>query len=124
MAARLPPPDDCELLLSVTIYPILIAVMVLSFELPVKLNFMTLVVAVSHRHEIFMLEAGAVRKPDREIVVKLPALKLTPRPESMTVVPSHNLHKIRLAAAVSPTVTLPLANHVPDEPCATLGPSK
>src|SRR5882724_4815858 len=45
-------------------------------------------------------------------------------PEAITVVPSHNLTVIFAAPAVSVTKIDPEANHVPDDPCATLGPSK
>jgi hypothetical protein len=71
-----------------------------------------------------MLPAGAAIWPDIGTVCVLLAISVEKDAELITVVPSHNLMLNVAAPAVSLMVTCPLANHVPDVPCATLGPSK
>ena len=73
---------------------------------------------------ILMLATGDVINPD-----KLPELGTVAVVEiinellAMTVDPSHSLQSICDTPAESTAVIVPEANHVPDVPCAILGPS-
>ena len=71
-----------------------------------------------------ILPAGEAIYPDSVTEPKLPFVTEREVLES-TVEPSHNLTlNVRGVAAPGVKVTTPLANHVPDVPCATIGPSK
>src|SRR5438046_2516588 len=98
--------------------------MVLSFCAPSSLNRINPVVAVESRQSIRKFPTGDARKPERLMA----CVKLDPPVAAWAVaimeVPSHSLQNILAATAVSTTVTVPDANQVPDEPCATVGPVK
>lgn len=72
---------------------------------------------------ILMLPDGFAMNPLKEHVSIDWVLSDTNSVLAITVVPSHSLTR-KTAVLASCTVTVPDANHVPDVPCATLGPSK
>ena len=76
-------------------------------------------------HEIRMLAAGDARTPDNVNAVSTPPedARLPADADAITVVPSHNLHANK-SVLLDAKVTVPDANHVPEVPCAVLGPSK
>lgn len=98
-------------------------VKVLSFDDPVLLNSIFPVVALRSLQEILMLAAGDARTPLRLTLTTPVAVWVEVATLSMTVVPSHSL-QLNTELAASFSVTVPLANQVPDVPCAVLGPSK
>jgi hypothetical protein len=72
---------------------------------------------------IFMFADGDTIKPDSDIDIGFDAELIVKRDEAMIVVPSQSLHPIFAVPAVSVSVTVPDANHVPG-PVVILGPSK
>jgi hypothetical protein len=98
--------------------------MVLSFELPVALNNITPLVDVESLTLILRLAAGEVIKPDNDIHLILFTASSLIAAEAITVVPSHSLTNQSAGPALSLKVTVPETHHVPEVPCATLGPSK
>ena len=74
--------------------------------------------------EMRKFPAGVARNPDREEVIGVFAPSVVQVDDAISVVPSHSFALNVDAAAVSLTVTVPLANQMPTLPCATLGPSK
>ena len=74
--------------------------------------------------EMRILLDGEVINPDRVTLVVNPADATLLSPDAITVVPSHSLHWICTGLAVSVAVIVPDTNHVPDDPCAMVGPSK
>lgn len=95
-----------------------------SFDNPVALDWIWPLVDVASSQEIRIFAAGEARKPDKEIVVETFMATDLEDPAAMMVVPSHSLHWNVAVPVVSISVTVPEANHVPDVPCATEGPSK
>lgn len=95
-----------------------------SFELPLTLNLIFPDVLDVSRTEMRRFAAGLVINPESEMMRDelAPAVAMTVL--AMTVVPSQSLAIIDAAPAVSSTVTVPLTYHVPEVPCAMLGPSK
>ena len=74
-------------------YAILIAVIVLSSELPLALNRISPFTLVKSLTEIRRFPAGLAREPERETVTGFaePALDWVVLPLAITVVPSHSL---------------------------------
>src|SRR5258706_1660623 len=81
------------------------------------------VAVVTDLQETLMLAAGLVIFPPITALVGVPAAVIKNVPPSITVVPSHSLHRTWFDAAVSFNKTVPNANHVPEMPLGALGPS-
>ena len=73
--------------------------------------------------DILRLPAGDIETPDKAMVTKLLALAVL-AVAATTFVPSHNLAYSEPLLTLCETVTVPLTNHVPEDPCDTTGPSK
>ena len=93
----------------------------LSFDRPVPLNTIVPVAAVESLADMRRFPTGDAMYPERDIVVLFPAMVVIAA-VAITEVPSHNFANTFAIAAVE-TVIVPLTNHVPEVPCATLGPS-
>jgi hypothetical protein len=94
-----------------------------SLELPLLLkSIVPFVIPVPDFTLILRFPAGLAKKPEREIVpVELAGLVKIP--DAIGVVPSQRTTRKTPNAEASEQLTDPAANHVPVDPCATLGPS-
>lgn len=91
---------------------------------PLKLNTRNAAVLLELT-EILILLDGLVIIPFSEIIVAVPATAILLAPLSMTVVPSHSLaNTCGSADPLEINVTSPLAHHIPELPCVTVGPAE